>query len=40
MTKENRAKNLADELKRAEQVHAELSLLFDNGHYDGAVSRL
>ncbi len=40
MTKENRAKNLADELKRAEQVHEELSLLFENGHYNGTVSRL
>ncbi len=40
MTKENRAKNLVDELKRAEQVRAEYSLLFDNGHYNGAVSRL
>jgi uncharacterized protein (UPF0332 family) len=40
MTKENRKRNLSEELKRAEQVHAEFVLLFDNGHFNGAVSRL
>jgi len=40
MTHENRKRNLAEELKRAQQVHAEFSLLFENGHFNGAVSRL
>ncbi len=40
MTKENRVKNLADELRRAEEVYADFMLLFENGRYNGGVSRL